>query len=734
MDIPVPAFRTFQKSERKCKNVMEEAFRKEMLVNLNRERELATAANEFVYVQGKKYARITVCVDCGWSKRCYGHSYNANCGVAVIIGVRTGKIIFADTRCSTCLICDKHKKAIMAGMDGNVPVPPHDCQKNWSGPATAMESDIIRQGFLESRQHGLVYTKFIGDGDASVHANVENVYPGIKVKKIECKNHLFKNLTKKCMAIAMNKLTGKKGKSISIPERRDLNHQLKRIPIAIRMAVKHYMPTKTDDSWKELQEDILNIPLHIFGRHSKCKSYFCDTSKNTDIDTVTDMMACCFWEPLDAAVKKIANESFSLMEDQTSNACESFMSVANKFMEGKRKNFGQRGLYRHRILAAVFSYNNCSFWPTKVYTSLFDKPPSTPWRNRFAASLRERCREKKPKSARKINFPIPSAAKGDRNYGSNPTKPDIPDDVLSVAILSLKESLQVNEIQQQEILEATLRQSDDPLWKTERMKRITASNAHLISRMGRKTDNTGALNKHFGRRVPQKLIPFMEYGKAHEQEAINAYEVEKRMEKGTVKKCGLVVSLQNGIFAASPDGLLDHDGLVEVKCPPSICDYDPKLWPLFAPTTSWLEKRGDELKLKLSHPYRSQMIMQIYVTDRQWCDFFIWTPKGNHLERIFRNEETDKLWETMKTNMEYFWVNDLAPELVDSRFERGYNEYRYPSPRHEAVQKKKVKQISVKRTSADDDGSIHDLSASDDEENIAHCSNSIPSKKRRAVK
>ncbi|OXA37925.1 Serum response factor-binding protein 1 [Folsomia candida] len=374
MDLPCPDPRTFKKAEESCKALMEEAFVQEMKENLARERELAVEANSFVVVEGVKYAAITVCVDGGWSKRSYGHTYTANCGIGVIIGMQTKKIIFADTRCSTCIVCDK----------GNNENRDHDCPKNWSGPATAMESDILTNGFAQSRLHEVVFTKFIGDGDSSFHANVEDVYPGIKVKKIECKNHLYKNLTKKCTALAKNKITGKNAKNISIEERRNFCKHLHRIPIAIKMAVKHYIENKTNDSWKYLKHDILNIPFHIFGRHIKCKSYFCDTSdpsKAVEADRVAEMMTCSFWEPLNTALRKISNESYSLIENQTSNASESFMSVANKFMEGKRKNMGQKGLYRHRMLAAVFSYNNCSFWPAKVYTTLLTKPPSF-----FAAS------------------------------------------------------------------------------------------------------------------------------------------------------------------------------------------------------------------------------------------------------------------------------------------------------------------------------------------------------------
>ena len=41
---------------------------------------------------------ITVIVDGGWSKRSHRHSYNANSGVAIIIGKETGKILFIGVR------------------------------------------------------------------------------------------------------------------------------------------------------------------------------------------------------------------------------------------------------------------------------------------------------------------------------------------------------------------------------------------------------------------------------------------------------------------------------------------------------------------------------------------------------------------------------------------------------------------------------------------------------------
>lgn len=46
---------------------------------------------------------------------------------------------------------------------------PHVCWKNYTGASTAMEADILVEGFQRSQEmHGLRYLSFIGDGDSSV--------------------------------------------------------------------------------------------------------------------------------------------------------------------------------------------------------------------------------------------------------------------------------------------------------------------------------------------------------------------------------------------------------------------------------------------------------------------------------------------------------------------------------------------------------------------------------------
>lgn len=94
---------------------------------------------------------ITVIVDGGWSKRSHKHSYNANSGVAVIIGMETQNILFMGVRNKYCSTCARAEKK------GGV-VPNHHCFKNWIGSSSSMETDIIVEGFQKAEsQHGVRY-------------------------------------------------------------------------------------------------------------------------------------------------------------------------------------------------------------------------------------------------------------------------------------------------------------------------------------------------------------------------------------------------------------------------------------------------------------------------------------------------------------------------------------------------------------------------------------------------
>ncbi len=87
-------------------------------------------------------------------------------GVSIIIGRRTGKLLYVGVRNKHCHAC-----------------------------ATEMEADVIVEGFLEAeRVHGVRYMKFVGDGDSPMYpALVQNVpVRGYAIGKLECAKHACK--------------------------------------------------------------------------------------------------------------------------------------------------------------------------------------------------------------------------------------------------------------------------------------------------------------------------------------------------------------------------------------------------------------------------------------------------------------------------------------------------------------------------------------------------------------
>ena len=85
-----------------------------------------------------------------------------------------------------CAVCSK-------ATYGNPPGK-HDCYLNWSASSSAMEADIISEGFGKGyNQHGLRYMEYIGDGDSSVQPKLVEKLPwGFAIKKLEYTNHAVK--------------------------------------------------------------------------------------------------------------------------------------------------------------------------------------------------------------------------------------------------------------------------------------------------------------------------------------------------------------------------------------------------------------------------------------------------------------------------------------------------------------------------------------------------------------
>lgn len=94
-----------------------------------------------------------------------------------------------------------------------------------------------------------------------------------------------------------------------------------------------------------------------------------------------------------------------------------------------------------------------------------------------------------------------------------------------------------------------------------------------------------------------------------------------------VLPAGLFIDFKLPFLAASPDGLIGNDGIIEIKCPYSAKDFSPndaqKLNKL-----KYMEKESEKLILKKNHNYYFQVQGQLHITKRNVCYFIIWTPKG----------------------------------------------------------------------------------------------------------
>lgn len=118
----------------------------------------------------------------------------------------------------------------------------------------------------------------------------------------------------------------------------------------------------------------------------------------------------------------------------------------------------------------------------------------------------------------------------------------------------------------------------------------------------------------------------MERGSILEPEARRLYQAINDV---TVKEVGFV---EYGEYAGcSPDGLVGDDGFIEIKCPLA---HNFLVW----------------RKNKLIKPeYVIQIQYNLYITKRQWCDFFVYHPRLGYY--CIRVEKDPKLQEIIEQSL-----------------------------------------------------------------------------------
>ncbi|KAH9627660.1 hypothetical protein HF086_016393 [Spodoptera exigua] len=281
-----------------------------------------------------------------------------------------------------------------------------------------MEADIICQGFETSiAMYNVIYGRLIADRDSATYAKIlaRNPYPNHTVQKIECRNHLLRNMCNKLRAIT---------KETKYPlAYRKLLSEIKIMTIrkvVIASIQKYKSEKEKPEAITSFRNEVQNSIYHAFGNHERCKDYYClkDKTLQSNIEIENTM----FWFRIKMIIQSLLAKSTSLLEDVDTNAAECFNSVVAKIVGGKRINFSLRRGYRARCFAAVLSFNNPHPRHT-LHKKILGQSPRSILKNFEERRLtKRRTNQAKPHKNNRLQNKENIAQ---RDYGPHSTTPDM---------------------------------------------------------------------------------------------------------------------------------------------------------------------------------------------------------------------------------------------------------------------------------------------------------------------
>jgi hypothetical protein len=467
---------------------------------------------------------------------------------------------------------------------------------------------------------------------------------GRHVKKIECANHAVKCYTKALFKI--------------VEARPDLKgiltrQKILRLKKAARGAIAHN--STTGNSVVSLVHDLKNGPKHVFGCHAECRDYFCEATDRQPKTFSTAENAGL--EKIEVALKPLLRKSGELITNDTSNHAENFMSIVAKFSGGKQVNRGKRGSYQHRAYGAGLDFQIGPMWRYSAWKALTGRSPHKAFTFTCQRRLRRMQAVRRCLAKKGVNKQKKIAKKNDEtDYGEMCQKLDMDDEELEREAAALMKSLEVTPASRDTLEKETRGQLEQEKWWEERKNRLTSSNFGVICKR-RRTSKWAPIVKRllYDTKFTNEAT---RYGQMHEKEAIRKYE---EISGRRVSPSGLFIDLNQCFLAASPDGITDDGGIIEVKCPKSAenltLEQAAKTIKCFCLDTN--------LQLKKSHNYHYQVQGQLYVTGAPFCDFVVWTRQDCLFTRILRDDE---FWsEKIEPILVFFYKEVLLPEIIDPR-------------------------------------------------------------------
>ena len=167
-------------------------------------------------------------------------------------------------------------------------------------------------------------------------------------------------------------------------------------------------------------------------------------------------------------------------------------------------------------------------------------------------------------------------------------------------------------------------------WHTLRLGKITASRVKDVLSKGRGTAPSKLSETYMMELLAERLTgeakqffenDAMRWGTETEPQARAMYELRSG---NSVEEVAFII--KDDFVGVSPDGLIGDNGMIEIKCPTTITQIKRAL--------------SDDYSLD----YYAQIQMQLWVAERDWCDFLSFDPRldvdaGYLLQRVKRDDE-----------------------------------------------------------------------------------------------
>lgn len=194
--------------------------------------------------------------------------------------------------------------------------------------------------------------------------------------------------------------------------------------------------------------------------------------------------------------------------------------------------------------------------------------------------------------------------------------------------------------------------------------RITASNFGTIAKATIRRDLKSLA---LGMLTPKDLrCPAILHGRKYERRAVKKYE---EMMNVNTSECGLFVSHLFPMIGASPDRVVDENTILEIKCPFS--SRNQKISPKTVP---YLVENNGKLELKQNHDYYYQVQGQLFCSERNLCDFVVYTFEDIAVISIPRDEAFIDL---MLGKLTAFFDEYFSEAVINKNFYHNYGAYTF---------------------------------------------------------